>query len=182
MTEEVIKVSWESRLAAIETNHLQLQKDVSALASDVSALTQAVKSIGEAVKRIADNQTAGMRTNWGAVWAGLGTIAVVAALMVIEPLYSVETRLEHHVEDGHPHAVRREVGRVEEIVAANYKAHERRLDRKQDSILRHEEVLVKLQNAIAGIVERTLDLEREVYTDACYRAGRPSKSGGGAAQ
>lgn len=168
------RITWDSRLSAIETNHLQLQKDVSALASDVSALTAAVSSISESVKTIALNQSTHLKTNWGVIFSGLGVLVLVLGLVVYEPLMSLEQSIENHMVDGHPTAVKTELARVEQIVKANEAALESRLDRKQEQLLIIEQRLDQLDKEHQGMSTTIFNIEREIFPNTKYRAGRPN--------
>lgn len=172
--ETTIHVGWESRLSAIETNHLQLQKDVGALARDVSALTQAVKGISSSVEKIAATQSIRLRTPWAEILTGLGIIATIGWFLLLQPLQGLREHFDQHDSDGHPERVIEQIERVEQIVEANERALEARLDRKQEQLLRIEERLDEMSTDHEGMNNSIFNLERQVWPDTKYRAGRPN--------
>lgn len=158
---------WEGRLASIEAGHLQLLHDVSELTKDLGSLLQASSTAADAVKTLAANQAATARTNWNGVIAGLVAFIMVIGLVVYEPLHELRTSLGHHLGDGHPNSV---VSRISLDAERNRIRHENisaTFDAKQRQL---EKILVTNK----GTEERLLAIEREVYSDAQYRAGRPT--------
>ena len=160
---------WEKRISAIETNHLDLQKDVSSLAKDLGALTASVKSLTGAISTIAQNQTSSLKTNWSVIFAGLGLVVLVAGLVIYEPLNSLQEYHRSHIKDGHPKSV------LDKIQADEAKL-ESRLDRKQIQLIDIEKRLDQISQTQESTKERMLGIERDIYTHASYRAGRPVHS------
>lgn len=158
---------WEGRFSAIESNHLQLQRDISALTKDVATAIQATDNLVQSVRVVADNQTINTRTNWGVVLTGLVVFVMIMGLVVYEPMGMLTTDVSGHLKDGHPTSV------IDKVDASTLRI-ESRLDRK--SMLLNE--LMSKVDSLAitqtGTLERLLGIERELYPGATYRSGRPT--------
>ncbi len=142
-----------------------LEKNYHTISQDVAALTAAVQGLADNVRRL----TEGAKTNWTNIASWVGVMLIMLGLVFYEPMRSIDNMVHHHIKDGHPISVTEKFEAVDE-------GFQRNLSKNSQQLSVIEQRLDKLDTDAAKSEERLLDIEREVYSGASYRAGRPIKN------
>ncbi len=129
---------------------------------------QNIDRLTKNIEELTRNQFLGRQTNWGMIASWAAVLVLLLGLVVYQPLQELRQGINHHKQDGHPASV---ISRVLELhKATDAEVHELEDWKKQMDVW-----VLEKQGTIKGMEERILDLEREMYSGATYRAGRPIK-------
>ena len=129
---------------------------------------QNIDRLTRSIEELTRNQLLGKQTNWGMIASWAAVLVLLLGLVVYQPLQELRTGINMHKQDGHPTSV---LQRVEE----RHKAHSAEMDEYEVWQEKIDAWVLEKEGKIKGMEERVLDLEREAYPGAAYRAGRPIK-------
>lgn len=157
--------SWDRRLSVIESSIIELQKAVAETTKNLSVTTEAVRMVAESLKSVSDTQNAALKTNLGAVFAGITATIGVIGLVIYTPLNSLVTRYQVHVQDGHPNSVM-------EIINVERRHTASELQRNEIELTKIQERLDDTDRLGGKLEERLRGVEQQVYSGT----GLPTKS------
>ena len=157
----------DSRVTALETAVENVTNQLSGLST---RLDEKFSKLDGTLSRLYSRQEESTKTNWGTLAAWAGVILIIAGLVIYQPLTEMRMGFFDHARDGHPTTVKERVDLVNGM-------HEFRLEKLEYWKTQSELWMEKHGEKNAKFEERILDIEREIYSGAAYRAGRPIKPG-----
>ncbi len=157
---------------SIENTSLALRDHAQQTNAIIDRLTEQTNAnidrLTRSVEELTRNQLLGKQTNWGMIASWAAVLVLLLGLVVYQPLQELRTGINAHKQDGHPTSV---LQRVDESL----KAHYAEMEEYEVWQTRIDAWILEKEGKIKGMEERVLDLEREAYPGAAYRAGRPIK-------
>jgi len=157
------------RFSMIEAHHIALQKEVTNLTKDVAALTVVTRQQAEGIQVVESVQRAAAKPDWAVLISALTLVFLIGGLVLWEPLRDIRTTVIAHLKDGHPQRVTDIIQDWKDLDGAETRRFDNNFE-KADSRL------TELEVGTESIIERLLNVERELFAGAAYRSGRPVPS------